>query len=152
MIMKSLAMFLLLVAPLMGQEQFPEAPQPVRQNASGGYEVDRAKLPKKQPIFTKTWLGAHAFYLGTEVYDAEMTHEGLAHHRCREGNLSLGAHPSRGDLYRSNLIEWGLVSGIDLLMQAAHPPKAFKWVPYMGAAYGSQDHLRGGTSWLMGCW
>jgi hypothetical protein len=137
-------------------DQFPEAPQPVKHSQFGGYEVDKAQLPKRAPIFTKTWVGAHAFYLGAVVADAELTHQGLAHHKCVEGNTDLGRRPSRGDLYRNNMIEFGLLTGMDLLFQAVHqndhPSKAFAWVPYIGAGYGSTVHLKGALTWPTRCW
>lgn len=134
------------------QEQFPEAPQPVKHSQFGGYEIDKAKLPKHQPLFTKTWVGAYGFYLGTIVFDAEMTHQGLAHHNCREGNIDLGPRPSRGELYRNNLLkEYVPLTAINLLLQAAWrgdgQPKRWEWVPLIGAGYGSAVHLKGGIQW-----
>ena len=84
--MKLFALYLLLltVSTAVGQtaedleQQFPEAPQPVKHSQFGGYEIDKSKLPKPQPIFTKKWVGAHAFYLGTTVFDIEVTHQGQA--------------------------------------------------------------------------
>lgn len=129
-------------------QQFPDAPEPVQRRADGGLQHD--KTAKDKPALTKTWYAAHAVYLGSVVFDAEMTHQGLAHHACVEANGE--PHPSRGELYRNGLIEFGLLTGFDLLMAKARPPKAFKWVPFMGAGYGSFVHFKGGIEWAQKCW
>ena len=139
-------------------DQFPEAPEPIERRADGGLQHDRnADQLAKRRLFTKTWVGAYSFYLGTIVFDVETTHQGLAHHRCQEGNLELGPRPSRGELYRDNLLkEYLPLTAINLLLQAAWrgdgQPKAWKWVPLIGAGYGSTVHLRGGIEWYQRCW
>lgn len=142
-------------------DQFPDAPEPIERRADGGLQHDRkADLLEKHrhPIFTKTWMIAYfGVYPSTILFDAEMTHEGLAHHKCVEGNIELGRRPSRGELYRDNFLkEYVPLTAINLLLQAAWrgdgQPKKWEWVPLIGAGYGSTVHLRGGIQWYQRCW
>ena len=38
------------------------------------------------------------------MFDIEVTHQGLAHHKCVEGNEELGYTPSRGKMYRNDML------------------------------------------------
>ena len=147
--MRHLLTLLLLTVPLTTQDlsQFPEAPVPVKQNASGGYEVDKARLVKDRPALTKKFIAAHAIFLGANVFDIEMTHQGAAHHRCVEGGFDGDPHPSRGEMYRNDGIVFAALTLMDFAFQKAHPPRAFSWVPYMGSTYGTAVHLKGGIEW-----
>ena len=96
----------------------------------------------------RTWRTTQAIWLGAIIYDVELTHAGLAHRRCVEGNRNLSQHPSRQGLYLSNLPEYAVGTGFNwLMLKFVGKPLIFV-VPTMG----SVEHIRGGTSWLTGCW
>jgi hypothetical protein len=101
-------------------------------------------------VFDKKFLSVHGTFLASIVYDAELTHQGLAHHRCVEGNINLGEHPSRGDVYRNNLLEQFVpITVMDWFLGKY----VWKGIGYEGATIGSVIHFRGGTKWLTsGCW
>jgi hypothetical protein len=111
----------------------PDAPAPLRSN--------------REVFHDRTWLATQSFWLGTIVYDSELTHQGLAHHNCVEGS-QIGPHPSRGALYRSDLPEYVVGTAFNYLaLRFLAKPLIFEF-----AAYGSVEHLRGGTAWLLNCW
>lgn len=100
---------------------------------------------------------ANIFLAGATIFDIEMTHEGIAHHKCVEGNLDLARHPSRGELYFDNVKAFApmvLMGGLGALSgRAAHLPRwAWKTLGYIGPGYGSTIHLRGGIHWYTRCW
>ncbi len=133
-------------------DQFPDAPEPVKKGLYGGWVHDRDGDPPKQKTFTNRFVIAHSVYLASIVYDVEVTHAGIAHHNCQEGNPDLASRPSRGDLYSSNLLEYGVMTAFDLLIQSRHFEKKQGWVAYIGSSYGTAVHLKAGTKWLTGCW
>ncbi len=45
-----------------------------------------------------------------------------------------------------------LSTAFDWLFAKAQPPEAFKWMPFMGAAWGTTVHLKGGIQWYNRCW
>ncbi len=104
---------------------------------------------RDQKVFNKKFIAAHAVLLGSIVYDAELTHQGLAHHECVEANTYLGPHPSRAELYRQNLLAFGAVGGLDWV--AAKFIK-IPYLPYVTPGVESVVHLRGGSKWLTQCW
>jgi hypothetical protein len=113
--------------------------------------------PPPVPIWDKKILAANIFLAGATIFDIEMTHEGIAHHKCVEGNLALSRQPSRGELYFDNLQQFVpvvVISGLTALSgRAAHLPVWFwKTMEYMGPVYGSTIHLRGGIHWYTRCW
>jgi hypothetical protein len=108
------------------------------------------------PIWDTTMWTAHIFLAGTIIFDVEETHQGLAHHNCIEGNSDLQSHPSRGELYRDNLLQFAPEVGMDWLVAAGgrsgHLPRwAWKTLGYMGPVYGGTVHLRGGIRWVTRC-
>ncbi|HEY6766522.1 MAG TPA: hypothetical protein VI386_17320 [Candidatus Sulfotelmatobacter sp.] len=109
--------------------------------------------PPKPPIerinvWDKKFIAAHSFFLGSLVYDAELTHQGLAHHRCVEGNSHLGTHPGRGEIYGKSLLAFSAITGADWLIGKT----GIRYLPYLGATAGSAFHLSGGSKWLADCW
>jgi hypothetical protein len=118
---------------------------------TGVYEPSRVTAPEapaRRTVWNKKLIVAHAVFLGSIVYDAELTHQGLAHHNCEEGNASLGTHPSRGELYRKNMLSFGAISGIDWFTNKTK----MRYLPYLGPVVGSAVHLVGGSKWLAECW
>lgn len=113
--------------------------------------------PKPPPIWDKRMWAATIFLTGAAVFDIEMTHQGVAHHKCVEGNLSLARHPSRFELYFDNFQDLApkvLLNSLAVLgMRAAHLPRRY-WKPvgYAGPLYAGAVHLRGGIQWYTRCW
>ena len=93
------------------------------------------------------WI-AHAAALGAVVYDEEITHEGLAHHKCVEGTVDPPT-PSRADLYKNGLVFLAAFTAMDYLFYrtVGHGSQ------YVGAAGTIIKHVHGGTQWFTeGCW
>jgi hypothetical protein len=113
--------------------------------------------PRSQPLWDKKALAAQAFLAGSMIFDVEATHQGIAHHKCEEGNLELQRHPSRGELYLDNLEQFApmvLMEGLSAMaLRHAHLPRwAWKTMLYAGPIEGSPGHIRAGTKWLTQCW
>jgi len=147
-------------------DQLPNAPLtvPGRGDAPAHFEwnlgtpVMQTDRPFHRPtIWDKKMWAAHMVLAGSMIFDVEVTHEGVAHHRCQEGNLDLHSHPSRGELYRDNLFQFGPIMVMDWLAAKAarngHLGRRY-WKPigYIGPVYGGFMHFRGGTKWLTNCW
>jgi hypothetical protein len=109
-----------------------------------------AKAPlrtNRQAFHDKTWLVAQTAWLGTIVYDSELTHQGLAHHNCVEKNGN-NPHPSRAELYRSDIPEYAVGTAVNwMVLRFVGKPLMFEFPSYSGI-----QHIRGGSSWLMNCW
>ena len=101
-------------------------------------------------VFDKSFIIAHSAFLGSIVYDVELTHQGLAHHKCVEGNDE--AHPSRGGLYANDLAVFGAITGLDAFIK--YGTKGWFGKAYSIAAPipGTILHFKGGTKWLTDCW
>ena len=113
--------------------------------------------PRPAPIWDKPMWAATIFQAGATIFDIEMTHEGVAHHKCVENNLTLARHPSRSELYLDNLQEFApavVLNGLGVLgLRAAHLSRWYwRTVGYFSPAYGSTIHLRGGIHWYRQCW
>jgi hypothetical protein len=142
--MKFLIPLLLLAAAACAQsrDQFPDAPEPVKPSLFGGWEKDR--FPGvRQPVFTKKFIAAHAAFLGSTIFDVEMTQHCIHRGTCVEGNGE-SRREGRVGMYTNDLIPFAVLTGFDALIQWGHPPKAFRWLPYLAPAYGTVVHLRGG--------
>lgn len=89
-------------------------------------------------------------FAASAIFDTEVTHAGIAHHRCVEGNPYFNTHyPSRGHLYKHNAEEFAVVGGLGFLMTKA---RIYRWIPVGMGAYGAQMHFRAAASWLGNCW
>ena len=143
----------------------PDAPSPQPPTPPVPFEwrLDHPKklltaAPRYPPIWDKKMWAAHIVYAGAIVFDAEVTHAGLANHRCAEGNVDLGTDPSRKDLYMENfLTEFAPETLLDWLgafaARGTHTPRWFwKQAGYVGATGGTIAHLHGGIEWFThGC-
>jgi hypothetical protein len=133
----------------------PDAPQPRPTEASPAafYETKSSKQPvaavKAEPIFNKKFIAVHTGLLASIVYDAELTHQGLAHHKCVESNTELGTHPGRGTIYGQNMLAFGAISGLDWV--AARFIK-IPFLPYVTPTVAATEHITGGSKWLTECW
>jgi len=120
-------------------------------------DVQQPTRPRRDPIWDKKMWAAHLIETASMVFDVEMTHQGLAHHMCVEGNSDLSRHPSRGELYTDNLYPLAGADVMDWLLAMAgrHAglPRWF-WKPlgYMGPVYGTFLHIQGGVEWRTRCW
>jgi hypothetical protein len=131
--------------------QFPDAPEPVKRLPHGAWMHDAAGDPPKQKTFTKKFVAAHAVFLGSIVFDVEMTQHCEAKGTCIEGGSDVprgGAYESRGEMYRNDLIPFAVMTGFDILVQHAHFPKKAGWLAYIGSTYGTAVHLKGGFQGL----
>jgi hypothetical protein len=118
-------------------------------------EVYEPKVPKESTppiknntVFTTKFIAVHAALLASTVYDAEVTHQGLAHHKCAEGNAHLGTHPGRGKIYAESLLAFGAISGLDWLIARTR----IRYLPYIAPTAETEVHLSGGSRWLAECW
>jgi hypothetical protein len=120
---------------------------------SAVYEPNQVKQPepalRNDNVLNKKFIAAHAFLLGSMVYDAELTHEGLAHHKCVEANPYLGIHPSRGKIYGQNLLAFSAITGLDWMTAKL---VRVHYLPYIAPIAESVVHFRGGSQWLTECW
>jgi hypothetical protein len=134
-------------------DQFPDAPEPIRALPFGGYAHDKAGDPPKYVIWNKKFTFAHVVELSSILYDVEMTHEGLAHHKCAEGGGGITeTHVSRKELYTNDLLPFAVLTGLDVLFKYTMREKHVAWVPYVYPVYGSILHFKGGTQWATQCW
>lgn len=149
--------FLVLSLVSLGQE-LPNAPSQVAPTivikpatffTFGRFDADRPLRTNRQVLLSKTFLISHSIELIATVYDVEMTHQGLAHHKCVEANQTFGPHPGRSELYKDNLLVFGATSAFDFIFDK------YVWRPFslVSPTYASYVHFKGGTSWLRGgCW
>lgn len=121
--------------------------------AAAVYEPNQGKQPepalRNDSVLNRKFIAAHAVLLGSMVYDAELTHEGLAHHKCVEANPYLGIHPSRGEIYGQNLLAFSAITGLDWITAKLI---RVRYLPYIAPVAESVVHLRGGSQWLTECW
>lgn len=131
--------------------------EPLKRTIYGGWEHDKAGEIQPPKTLTKTFLIAHGVWLASNVFDIEMTHEGVTHHRCVEGGEGISdAHPSRSEMYANDGIVFAVGTLFDWVMQRTvrreGGGKAFFWAPYIFAGYGTALHLKGGIDWYSRCW
>jgi hypothetical protein len=115
----------------------------------GDLDGDAWPLRTNHELFhNRIFLVSHAIWLSSIVYDIELTHQGLAHHNCVEGNLNAGEHPGRTELYVGSIPTTALMFALDIF-----------WTKYLfqpnaviGPVIGSAYHFRGGSQWLLNCW
>lgn len=139
--MKKLLITFLCLATLAVAQELPDNPQPQPKQKSE-WQSQLTSRTWHETFTGKTFWFVHGLYLTTWVIDAEVTHQGLAHHKCTEANGNLPAYPSRGQLYRLNLIQFGAVTGIDLLLRKFGVPIAPYTTPLLMAgrhAYAAQE-------------
>jgi len=115
---------------------------------SGALCMARPTILRIAKSFDKKFWIAPGIFLDSIIYDAELTRQRLAHHRCVEDTLT-GQHSPRAEIYGNNLLEQFLPL---TFMQRALGKYVWKGQRYEGATLGSVIHFRGGTQWLTsGC-
>jgi hypothetical protein len=119
---------------------------PVYRTPTAGFFKFRPMRSNEEVLSSRTFLWAHAVELGANIADAEMTHAGIAHHKCIEANGP--AYPSRGHLYRYDLIPLALTTGLDFVLDK------YAWRPLslVAPAIGTVNHIKGALSWTGSCW
>jgi hypothetical protein len=129
----------------------PDAPEP--QPVVGFWSLrgtDDSAPPlrtNREAFHDRTWVVTQVAWLGTIVYDSELTHQGLAHHKCVEANGD-NPHPSRAALYRSDIPEYAVGTAFNwMVLRFVGKPLIFEF-----PAYGGIEHIRGGSEWLLDCW
>jgi hypothetical protein len=114
----------------------------------GGPYASAPLRTNHEVLHDKLFLSEQTFWLGAIVYDTEMSHQGIAHHRCQEGNQNLPAHPSRWQFYSSDIPEYALGTAYNWLMvKYMWKPLSLIFPVERGTA-----HIRGGSAWLLNCW
>jgi hypothetical protein len=110
-------------------------------------EDDPSLRTNHEMFHDKTLILAESAWLGAITYDVELTHQGLAHHRCVEQNGD-SQHPSRGALYLGSLPEFAVGTAWNWLAAK------YVWKPLIleFPVYSGLEHIRGGSGWLLNCW
>jgi len=143
----------------------PNAPSAAEYGGEAGprfdLKLDEPTKPSREmrrpPIWDKKMYVAQAVLLSSMIFDSEITHEGIAHHRCEEANIEVGRMPSRAELYTDDLEQLGPGVLLGWLGAKAsrngHGPRwLWKSTGYTGAVVGSAFHFTGGALWLSRCW
>jgi hypothetical protein len=129
--------------------QLPDAPQPSTAKCGPWSCWNPHIRPNAEVLKNGAFLFAAVGDAAVATFDVEMTHQGLAHHRCVEANPGLPLHPSRGQLYRSDAMEEATVAGFGFLSTKLGLPR---WITLAMLPYPAEVHIRGGMSWVGRCW
>jgi hypothetical protein len=114
----------------------------------GSWDAEKPLRTNYEVFHDKAFWGSEAFWLGTIIYDVEATHQGIAHHKCVEGNDDGNYYPSRAQLYRKSLPEFTVGTAFGLAMLKYVTKVSIFEFP----AYSGTGHIRGGSSWFLNCW
>jgi hypothetical protein len=130
----------------------PENPQPQPEKATfwsfRRFDVLVPLRTNREAFHDKTWRATQSVWLGAIIYDSELTHQGLAHHNCVEGNRDLSHHPSRAAIYLSDLPAYSVGTAFNYLaLRFVGKPLIFEF-----AGINTVQHLIGGSQWLERCW
>jgi hypothetical protein len=107
----------------------------------------KARTNKEVAQVKSMWV-IDGVFMASQIFDAEMTHEGLAHHRCVERNVK-PPYPNRYDLYRADLLATVMELGLNAFSTKAKMPG---WLPLVWTTYPVESHIRGGLNWYEHCW
>lgn len=136
-------------------EQYPDAPSCHRKAAQ--VPMPEPPPPVKAVPPKESWSDkwdrrsfwpSVAFMAAGGIYDAEVTHQGLAHHKCVEGNMDWVRYPSRGMLYRQIAIPDAAIFGMGYLI---HKGK-IKFIPQGMFLANGAWHFEAASSWPLYCW
>jgi hypothetical protein len=129
----------------IAEANLPDAPQPQPMMTPAPQTMGKAQ--NRVRVWNKKFTLAHAAYFGAIVYDVEMTHQGLAHHKCVEKNGG-NPTPGRSELYAKDLGTFALSTGFDWFMAKHRIP----YISYVLPVAGTAEHIHGGTQWVSdGC-
>jgi hypothetical protein len=99
-------------------------------------ETDR--LTSREVFDRRFWI-AHGIFQDSIIHDAELTHQGLAHHRCVEGHMNLGSiHRARRSIVIILLEQFLSLTFMDWALGKY----VWKGLGYEGATVGSVIHFR----------
>jgi hypothetical protein len=101
------------------------------------YAMARPAILRIAKSFNKKFWIARGIFLDSIIYDAELTRQRLAHHRCVEDTLT-GQHSPRAEIYGNNLLEQFLPL---TFMQRALGKYVWKGQRHEGATLGLGDPL-----------
>jgi hypothetical protein len=102
-------------------------------------------------VWDKLFIATHSVLLASVVFDAEVTHQGLAHHKCLEANNE--GHISRTELYTNGLLPFAAITGFDVLVKYGWRNWVGKTITIVEPVAGTVGHIRGGVLWFTyGCW
>jgi hypothetical protein len=130
----------------------PENPQPQPHRRAGFWTFRAPDDPilrtNREFFHDRTWEVTQSVWLAAIVFDAEATHQGLAHHNCVEGNIVGDPHPSRKELYLNSLPEYAAGTAFNYVaMRLVGKPLIFEF-----PGGGIVSHVRGGSAWIRNCW
>jgi hypothetical protein len=127
-----------------------EPTPPVKKESSWTYLHDGTTKARtnKEVLQVKSMWVIDGVFMASQIFDAEMTHEGLAHHRCTERSVK-PPYPNRYDLYRADLLATIMELGLNAFSTKAKMPT---WLPLVWTTYPVQAHIRGGLNWYEHCW
>lgn len=130
--------------------QLPDAPAPQPAAKCGPWACYHLQtIPTRQVFQSKAFYALIAGDFMAGAFDAEMTHEGIAHHVCVEGSVH-PPYPSRGDLYRAQIPEYAATAAVGFIWLKVRGPKWLMPALLTGPIYG---HIfKGGLPWYEGCW
>ena len=148
--MRILLFIMMLVGAAAGQ--LPDAPvrqppaAPVKQSGWHCCYDPHNMRSNREALTNKTFLFTSIADIGVGVFDAEITHQGLAHHRCAEGNVH---PPTRANLYKNNLPEEAAVLVVEFMVAKIRAPR---WMGWGLLTYPVEVHTRAGLDWTENCW
>jgi hypothetical protein len=149
--MKNAALCLMALCAISCRAQLPDAPSAVQAKPAHfltfrTWKQPAPLRPNRDVLTSKTWLAANSYGLVASFADSEVTHE-FAGKRCVEANSSLPRVPTRGELYRQNLIPTATVGALGFLLAK------YMWHPLglAGGVYGGIIHTKGALSWRGYC-
>jgi hypothetical protein len=133
-----------IVAMLSNAESLPDNPQT---------QVSRSIfkphwLSNREVLTSKPFRIANSVLWTSVVFDSEMTHQGLAYHRCVETNPELPIYPTRGRVYAADAWQAAVVTGTSFLISKA----GWKFPGMVPALVGAGQFTYAGEGWLANCW
>lgn len=141
---------LLLCVSAFAQE-LPDAPSAIEPPKHGKVYTafhtswDYPNVPTKEVLSGKAFWATFLGDVAMSSFDAEMSHAGLAHHRCAEAH----GNNSRWELYRANIPENVAVGVVSFIWLKVKGPK---YVLPAFLARPGYVHIKAGLSWYQDCW
>jgi hypothetical protein len=148
--------------PQPGAQSLPDAPmsnmQIVQAQTATGQRISiwrqqwdygKYHISNREVLANKSYLLFVTADVLVDTFDAEMSHEGFAHHRCVEGAQGLPPIASRWSLYGNNIPEEAAVIVVGFVETKIKMPR---WLIFTGDVYPVESHLRAGLKWYQDCW
>lgn len=143
-----LSCFIVLVVAAKCQE-LPDAPSAQARRTSTWKPWQYPSAPTGEVLRSKAFLLTFLGDLAITSSDVEITHAGIAHHRCVEVNSELPTRPSRKQLYVYNVPENAVVGIVSFIWLKVKGPKAVlpAFLAYPAISHGNADY-----AWVENCW